>query len=105
MVKIKDQDELFGEKEIKELEESLKESRRAKKVRTDGPLDSFSEDLKKVLKKMLNNYRIGRRSISGDGGRFPAAMSTLVRISCSLFHYAVKSTTTTYKSTKGELCH
>ena len=51
MVKIKDQDELFGEKEIKELEESLKESRRARKVRTDGPLDSFSEDLKKSIKK------------------------------------------------------
>jgi hypothetical protein len=53
----------------------------------------------------VSNYRIGRRSISGDGGRFPAAMSTLVRISCSLFHYAVKPITTTYKSTKGELCH
>jgi len=50
----------------------------------------------------VSNYRIGRRSISGDGGRFPAAMSTLVRISCSLFHYAVKPITTTYKS-KGEL--
>jgi hypothetical protein len=56
---------------------------------------------------MINNYRIGQRSTSGDGGRFPAAMSTLVRISCSLFHYAVKPITTTYKSTnnKGELCH
>ena len=52
----------------------------------------------------VSNYRIGRRSISGDGGRFPAAMSTLVRISCSLFHYAVKPIATTYKS-KGELCH
>jgi|TARA_R110000737_G_scaffold112672_1_gene145814 hypothetical protein len=55
---------------------------------------------------MINNYRIGQRSISGDGGRFPAAMSMLVRISCSLFHYAVKPITTTYKSIKtikGEL--
>jgi hypothetical protein len=56
---------------------------------------------------MINNYRIGRRSTSGDGGRFLAAMSTLVRFSCSFFHYAVKPITTTYKSTnnKGELCH
>jgi hypothetical protein len=63
-------------------------------------------DVKKEL-KVINNYRIGQRSTSGDGGRFPAAMSTLVRISCSLFHYAVKPITTTYKSTnnKGELCH
>jgi hypothetical protein len=63
-------------------------------------------DVKKEL-KVINNYRIGRRSTSGDGGRFPAAMSTLVRISCSFFHYAVKPIPTTYKSTnnKGELCH
>ena len=44
-------DRIFGQKEIKELEESLKESKRAKKERTDGPLDSFSEDLKKSIKK------------------------------------------------------
>ena len=52
---------------------------------------------------MINNYRIGQRSISGDGGRFPAAMSTLVRFSLApSSHYAVKPITTTL-NLKGEL--
>ena len=48
--KIKDK-ELFGQKEIEELEESFKESKRQTKERTDGPLDNFSKDLKNSIKK------------------------------------------------------
>ena len=55
MVKINAYDEgyerIFGQKEIEELAESLKESRRAKKERTEGPLDNFSKDLKDSIKK------------------------------------------------------
>tara|TARA_R110000868_G_C10445885_1_gene725851 strand:- start:37 stop:228 length:192 start_codon:yes stop_codon:yes gene_type:complete len=38
-------------KKKKELEESHKESLRQTKQRTDGPLDSFSKDLKDSIKK------------------------------------------------------
>jgi hypothetical protein len=44
---------------------------------------------------VISNYRIGQRSNPGDGGRFLAAMSTLVRVSSSFFSFPVKSTTTT----------
>ena len=46
--------EIFGKKEIDELAESCKESKRAKKERTDQPLDSFSKDLKNSIKKNYN---------------------------------------------------
>jgi len=48
---MKDEEKLFGQKEIKELEESFKESRRQTKERTTGPLDSFSKDLKGIINK------------------------------------------------------
>tara|TARA_R110000737_G_scaffold112672_1_gene145815 strand:- start:1091 stop:1282 length:192 start_codon:yes stop_codon:yes gene_type:complete len=44
-------EKIFGQKENEELEESYKESRRQTKERTEGPLDSFSEDLKKSINK------------------------------------------------------
>jgi len=44
-------DRIFGQKEIKELEESFKESKRQTAERTDGPLDNFSKDLKESIKK------------------------------------------------------
>jgi hypothetical protein len=70
---------IFGKKENDQLAESLKQSIRNKK---------------KEL-KVISNYRIGQRSNPGDGGRFLAAMSTLVRVSSSFFSFPVKSTTTT----------
>ena len=50
-------DELFGQKEIKELEESYKESVRQTKERTD-PLKNFSKDLQDSIKKRTykNSY-------------------------------------------------
>ena len=47
-------EELFGQKEIEELKESYKESRRQAKERTTGPLDSFSKDLKDIINKKYN---------------------------------------------------
>ena len=44
-------EKLFGQKEIEELKESFEESKRQTKERTDGPLDSFSKDLKNSIKK------------------------------------------------------
>ena len=44
-------EKIFGQKENEELEESYKESQRQTKERTKGPLDSFSEDLKKSINK------------------------------------------------------
>ena len=44
-------EKLFGQKENEELKESFKESKRQTKERTDGPLDSFSKDLKNSIKK------------------------------------------------------
>jgi len=49
--KVQNKEELFGQKEIEELEESYKESRRQTKERTTGPLDSFSKDLKDIINK------------------------------------------------------
>ena len=49
--KMKDKEKLFGQKEVEELEESLKESRRQTKERTGGPLDNFSKDLKGIINK------------------------------------------------------
>jgi len=48
---MKDEEKLFGQKEVEELEESLKESRRQTKERTGGPLDNFSKDLKGIINK------------------------------------------------------
>ena len=45
-------EELYGQKENEELEESYKESRRQQKERqSKGPFDSFSNDLKNSIKK------------------------------------------------------
>tara|TARA_R110002124_G_scaffold66352_1_gene180807 strand:- start:3447 stop:3707 length:261 start_codon:yes stop_codon:yes gene_type:complete len=49
--KVQNKEELFGQKENEELEESYKESRRQTKERTTGPLDSFSKDLKDIINK------------------------------------------------------
>ena len=49
--KVQNKEELFGQKEIEELKESFEESKRQTKERTDGPLDSFSKDLKNSIKK------------------------------------------------------
>ena len=49
--KVQNKEELFGQKEIEELKESYKESRRQTKERTTGPLDSFSKDLKDIINK------------------------------------------------------
>ena len=48
----KNYDEIFGQKEIKELEESYKESVRQTKERTD-PLKNFSKDLQESIKKRM----------------------------------------------------
>ena len=45
-------DRIFGQKEIKELEESYKESVRQTKERTD-PLKNFSKDLQESIKKRM----------------------------------------------------
>ena len=45
-------EELYGQKENEELEESYKESvRQTKERQSKGPLDSFSDDLKNSIKK------------------------------------------------------
>ena len=46
----KNYDEIFGQKELQELEESYKQSLRNKKERTD-PLANFSEDLQESIHK------------------------------------------------------
>tara|TARA_R110002051_G_C8418431_1_gene451363 strand:+ start:118 stop:357 length:240 start_codon:yes stop_codon:yes gene_type:complete len=46
----KNYDEIFGQKEIKELEESYKESVRQTKERTN-PLKNFSKDLQESIHK------------------------------------------------------
>ena len=52
----KNYDEIFGQKEIQELEESYKQSLRNKKERTD-PLANFSEDLQESIHKRTYKIR------------------------------------------------
>ena len=49
-------DEIFGQKELKELEESFKESRRQTAERTK-PLANFSKDLQDSIKKRTYEKR------------------------------------------------
>ena len=51
-------EELYGQKENEELEESYKESvRQTKERQSKGPLDSFSDDLKNSIKKKVGKIK------------------------------------------------
>jgi len=51
-------EELYGQKENEELEESYKESvRQTKERQSKGPLDSFSDDLKNSIKKKVEKIK------------------------------------------------